>query len=91
MAEDTFLITIVEKCRMVAIDSTMVLGTGGTGARGNPYLIDMWQRLDIPVTSTTYKAAWPDPDTYQNCEVTHTLHYSNGDRTSVDLSTQQTY
>lgn len=43
------------------------------------------------MTSTTYKAAWADPDTYQNCEVTHTLHYSNGDRTTVDLSSQQTY
>lgn len=40
--EDTFLVTIVEKCRMVAIDTTMSLGSGGAGARDNPYTIDMW-------------------------------------------------
>ena len=88
---DTFLITIVEKCRMVSIDTAMVLNSGLLGTRGNPYTIDMWQRLDIPMTSTTYKAAWPTPDFYDRCKVTHTLHYSNGDRTPVDTTSQTTY
>lgn len=46
---DKFVISIAERCRMVQLNSKMVLGSGGTGVFGNPYTVDMWNQLDIPV------------------------------------------
>lgn len=69
---------------MVRRNAKMVLGSGGLGVFGNPYPIDMWQRLDIPVTTTTYISPYTDPHSYTRCTVTHTLHYNDEQLTPVD-------
>ena len=61
----------------------MTLGTGTSGSSTNPYAIDMWQRLDIPMTATTYNSPYSSPTTYSRCSVVYTLHYNNADRTPV--------
>ena len=60
---------------------TLVSGTSGTST--NPYAIDMWQRLDIPMTVTTYNSPYSSPTAYPRCSVVYTLHYNNADRTAV--------
>ena len=83
---DEFVISIVEKCRMVNLDATMGVTSGGLGVFGNPYLIDMWQLLDIPVTKSTYDSPYTDPHSYTRCDVKTTLHYNDVHLTPVSTA-----
>ena len=85
--EDTFLISIVEKCRMVSLGSSMSLGSGGYGtSESSPYTIDMWQLLTVPMTSTTYASPYSSPLSYSRCTITHTLHYNDALKSDVPSS-----
>ena len=61
----------------------MTLSTGTNGSSSNPYAIDMWQRLNIPMTVTSYNSPYDSPRSYSRCSVVYTLHYNNKDRTAV--------
>ena len=60
--------------------------SGGLGVFDTPYLIDMWQRLDIPVTMTTYGSPFPTPHSYVRCDIKTTLHYNDVHTTPVDTA-----
>ena len=63
MIEDQFLISVVDKCRMVSKNVAMAVDSSGAG-RGvvtNPYTIEMFQVLTIPMTATTYNSPYSDP------------------------------
>lgn len=75
--EDLFKITLVERCRTVQTDAIMDLTSGGMGVFGNPYQIDMWKLLTIPMTTTTYTSGANDPNSYHRCSVYTTLHYND--------------
>lgn len=83
--EDIFDIYIVDKCRMVYLTAAPTLGSGGSGTLSSPYVVHMWDLLNIPVT--TFTADWGygaiDPNSITRCTTTTTLHYSDGDRTAV--------
>ena len=95
---EEFEIQIWEECRMVAHLANMKLtgsiasvtpqgsSAAGTGTQSDPYRIEMWDRLTIGMTATTYNVAHPTPNAYNRCSVHTTLHHSNGDRTQVDVS-----
>ena len=88
--EDTFLISIVEKCRMVSLSSAMSLGSGGYGtSESQPYTIDMWQLLTVPMTSTTFTSPYTAPLTYSRCTITHTLHYNDSLKSAVPSAKYQ--
>lgn len=83
---------IREKCRLVTLNNKMVL-TGsatttpkgstasGTGSAADPYHIDMWDRITIPVTMTTYAGSYSNPHSYNRCEVRTSLHFNDAMRT----------
>ena len=82
--EDIFLVSIVEKCRMVSQNSAMSLGSGGYGnSETLPYSIDLWQVLTVPMTSTTYASPYTSPLSYSRCTITHTLHYNDALKSEV--------
>ena len=90
--EDTFKISVVDKCRMVSLNTAMnVDSTGaGRGTATNPYTIEMFQVLSIPMTATTFNGPNTDPwntANFDRCSVTTTLHYNSVDRIAVDAST----
>ena len=92
MIEDQFLISVVDKCRMVSKNVAMNVDSSGAG-RGvvaTPYTIEMFQVLTIPMTATTYNSPYSDPwntGNFDRCSVTTTLHYNTVDRIEVDSST----
>lgn len=84
---DEFDISIAEQCRMVMLDSTMtVTSGGGQGVFGDPYTIDMWQLLTISMARSSYLSPYTDPHSYHRCEVKTTLHYNDAHKTQVDTS-----
>ena len=90
--EDQFLISVVDKCRMVSLNTAMNVDStaAGRGVATNPYTIEMFQVLTIPMTATTYKSPYADPwntANFDRCSVTTTLHYNSVDRIAVDAST----
>ncbi len=65
----------------------------GAGTESDPYKIEMFDRIRISMTTTTYGPTninaeydYSDPRSYNRCEMRTTLHYGNGDRTEVDTS-----
>lgn len=93
--EDTFKISVVDKCRMVGKSTSINVDSTGAnrGTATNPYTIEMFQVLTIPMTATTYttmNSADTDPwntSNFDRCSVTTTLHYNSVDRIAVDAST----
>ena len=77
---------------MVSLNAAMNVDSSGAG-RGvatNPYTIEMFQVLTIPMTATTYNGPNTDPwntANFDRCSVTTTLHYNTVDRIAVDAST----
>ena len=82
---DEFLVSIVEKCRMVSLNAAMDVQVGGSGTSSSHYTIDLWQRLDMTLVMSTYNT-YSSPNSLNRCTVTTTLHYNNYDRTEVTSS-----
>lgn len=86
-AEDTFLVSIVEKCRMVSLSAPVSIGSGGYGqSESLPYTIDMWQLLTVPMASTTFTSPYTSPLTFSRCTITHTLLYNDSLKSAVPTS-----
>jgi len=98
---------LIERCRYVQIANKMVLtgssvvapsgvSASGVGTQANPYHVDLWDRISIGVTKTTYGPNtgatndYSNPNSYNRCEVRTSLHWNNSDRTEVD-KTKPTY
>lgn len=77
---------------MVSLNAAMNVDSSGAsrGTATNPYTIEMFQVLTIPMTATTYNGPNTDPwntANFDRCSVTTTLHYNTVDRIAVDAST----